>query len=756
MDNENVDADNDRSSLREAVEMAGLGRGDERDSASQSKQTLAIPRKPIQKSISSHFRENISPTSPTAPSRVVFPDIEMVSPESLRERSIGEDTRSYNFDFDFVSPQSIRAPSPDPNRELPAIMEEPAVAERPVSLVSAMEEEIRDEVPKSHSNEAYQVPPPPIDNDYNPYQAIGSQVDLLKVAPAKRKGTKNWFSRYSADWWLMEFLSCLVSLLATAAIVIILKIYDGKPLSKGPHSITLNSLLAIFITIAQIGLVIPLSEALGQLKWVWFKENERSLVDFETFDEASRGPIGGMKFLRTLGFGHLASIGALISVLGLATSPITQQIISYREHLVPGTSGPLAQAARSDVFLAYNPIQGSTGVPDLSMQQAVKMGLFNAANESISASTPSCSSGNCTWPDFSSLGICSKVANVTSFLTVSPLATNLSASIGYMVDNNVTLPNGAFLQAGEMAMNITTAPNVDNSSSVSPVNGSLAFANEPNAAYTTISDHYVIWQNTAGQGQADFGAMEILLYWCVNTYSTQVTAGISSTSISSTSVNIASTNTSLTLPDSNSANGTFQQWGELAMNPSNSSDNYTVDGSANAALAAYMGTTFRGTYEIGLGGGYTTDAAQVLVSALFGEPGLAGARGQVADDMQLSGVQNLTQNIATGMTNNIRDRQFAGQAATGTSWVLETYVHVSWPWISFLIVLLVSSFAFLLATIVKTRAVKVDVMRSSALATMCALGQEVKGYMGPVDLRGSTFEKAEGLRVRLGKGATGW
>lgn len=105
---------------------------------------------------------------------------------------------------------------------------------------------------------------------------------------------------------------------------------------------------------------------------------------------------------------------------------------------------------------------------------------------------------------------------------------------------------------------------------------------------------------------------------------------------------------------------------------------------------------------------------------------------------------------------SIRDRKFVGDAATGSSFTTEFYVKVSWAWLSFLLILLASSFAFLLATIMKTRAAKVDVMRSSALATMCGLSAETKGYMGPIEVGGGTLQRAEGLRVRLQGGAMGW
>lgn len=49
----------------------------------------------------------------------------------------------------------------------------------------------------------------------------------------------------------------------------------------------------------------------------------------------------------------------------------------------------------------------------------------------------------------------------------------------------------------------------------------------------------------------------------------------------------------------------------------------------------------------------------------------------------------------------------------------------------------------------------VDVLRSSALATMCALSPEMKTHMGPAD-RNMSWQKAHEVKVRLGKGNMGW
>ena len=63
---------------------------------------------------------------------------------------------------------------------------------------------------------------------------------------------------------------------------------------------TPNGFVALFTALAQAGLMVPIYSSIGQLKWIWFRMGERPLVDFETFDEASRGPVGGLKLMGTL------------------------------------------------------------------------------------------------------------------------------------------------------------------------------------------------------------------------------------------------------------------------------------------------------------------------------------------------------------------------------------------------------------------------------------------------------------------------
>jgi Protein of unknown function (DUF3176) len=122
---------------------------------------------------------------------------------------------------------------------------------------------------------------------------------------------KAMFSRYWADWWIWEFLSLLLSFLSLSAIVITLGLYNHTPLTSWPSPMTPNAFIAIFIALAQVGLVVPVYNAIGQLKWLWFRFGERPLIDFETFDEASRGHIGGLKLIGTLKGGYVCRYKAI-------------------------------------------------------------------------------------------------------------------------------------------------------------------------------------------------------------------------------------------------------------------------------------------------------------------------------------------------------------------------------------------------------------------------------------------------------------
>jgi hypothetical protein len=141
---------------------------------------------------------------------------------------------------------------------------------------------------------------------------------------AEYNTSQNIFKR-----WLFEILSWSISALCMAAIVAIYVHLKDKPISLSRSGMLLTT-ANVLGKIASAALIVPTSEALGQLKWNWFHDS-KAMWDFEIFDKASRGPWGALMLLfRTRGR-SLAALGALLIVLLLAIDTFFQQVIDFPE-----------------------------------------------------------------------------------------------------------------------------------------------------------------------------------------------------------------------------------------------------------------------------------------------------------------------------------------------------------------------------------------------------------------------------------------
>lgn len=99
--------------------------------------------------------------------------------------------------------------------------------------------------------------------------------------------------------WEWEILSCLVSLFALGLIVIMAIFLVGRSPTTWPMDLTPNTVVSLLGEVSKAAVLFPVAEAIGQLKWLWFKTGERRLTDFELYDLASRRPTGSVKLLLT-------------------------------------------------------------------------------------------------------------------------------------------------------------------------------------------------------------------------------------------------------------------------------------------------------------------------------------------------------------------------------------------------------------------------------------------------------------------------
>ncbi|KAF7185907.1 hypothetical protein HII31_12780, partial [Pseudocercospora fuligena] len=213
-------------------------------------------------------------------------------------------------------------------------------------------------------------------------------------------------------WW-PESLPMLGSAAFLVAIAAVLLAFHGKPLETWnmPWQIRPNTLVSILMTLCRLTMLVVVAECLSQLKWVYFQQRPHPLTHFQVFDDAS---------LSLHWTAIAASLGALITIMALAMEPFTQQVLSYVPQNVTENNAVLWQATAYDhgtlqtVMNSDEPFLGPAYGQDGTsvMTGAILASLSNATG----SMNFECKTGNCTWTEFSSLGVCSSCTNVSSQL----------------------------------------------------------------------------------------------------------------------------------------------------------------------------------------------------------------------------------------------------------------------------------------------------------------------------------------------------
>ena len=173
-------------------------------------------------------------------------------------------------------------------------------------------------------------------------------------------------------------------------------------------------------------MLVAVTESISQLKRDHFHERPATLDRFQSFDEASRGPWGSFRFLTISRFkALLASLGAIITICGLAIEQMAQQILEFpsRDVVLLDDTAMLGMA---DTYYsrAFQGTGDSTGDADLmaavgsstallSWQSSVINGLVGRV-AAVNFTCPAIATG-CRWPDFMTLSICSQCKTITEY-----------------------------------------------------------------------------------------------------------------------------------------------------------------------------------------------------------------------------------------------------------------------------------------------------------------------------------------------------
>ena len=293
-----------------------------------------------------------------------------------------------------------------------------------------------------------------------------------------------------------------------------------------------------------------------------------------------------------------------------------------------------------------------TPYPALPMRGAVQNALLSQ-NSAILDLQPPCSTGNCTWPSYRSLAICARYANVTSSLksrnvsAPSPLGgvPTIEVLQWYLSEQNSLLDEGfnLFNYSSVAKTNpIISIPDDDTTGHAIALNFTDSVAFKDSAL--PVADVFMIYGTSEDDASnpAAFSAIEFVLEWCVQDFTTGVTNGESTTQRQDSFRNFST-------PDPH------EPFESLTATPNDGDHQiYTVDPSTHYTFQHYFRDILQGTANrtaVTGDSGFqtiTNDATQAFFQPfnIFGDKVDGPGRGAGP-----SGLQTIIDNIATGMTN---------------------------------------------------------------------------------------------------------
>lgn len=205
----------------------------------------------------------------------------------------------------------------------------------------------------------------------------------------------------------------------------------------------------------------------------------------------------------------------MIVILALAMSPFAQQIVVYRSREAVAMANPHSSINTALNYTWVLPGDPSSRtpqfVPILPMKAAVWGGLFAADPNPVPPYD--CPTGNCTWPDFSTLAVCSSCVSMTDFMQRDCANNNGNSS-----DCGWSLPNGAKLNGSSAVFSMTPA--------VPSINGDMSYSTIVKLTFMgTEAQNKETTNQLTGSGIVQPWAEQCTLQYCVQDMHTYVTNG---------------------------------------------------------------------------------------------------------------------------------------------------------------------------------------------------------------------------------------
>lgn len=489
-------------------------------------------------------------------------------------------------------------------------------------------------------------------------------------------------------------------------------------------------------------------------------------------------------------------VGAAATLLAFAFDPFVQNLLSYYNKTVEDTSllAELPRALEYTFGSIYN------GDLDTKMKSAIIGGY--SLSPGFDVPEYYCASGNCTWTDTSTLGVCSRCADVSSHLVKKCTVLNYTSSdvtayspiLMAKIHCTLTLPNGFSLDSSPNPTRNVHA-NVTVKEQYAPGFAPMVYSNytEPialiHSIYANSNDlrayHKPMDKNTT------FYANDCVLVPCVQTYDTTLNSAAGSLGSGVTSLfNDKVTNE---YDNYDYIEGTMESPKSGAwVRPHSdqlSGQNFHMGWNSMFQMNGYLQSVIPGTVESDTSETtpyfYNTLPVRssvyryslFLQNVFSTDPKTLCGRRTHSGPWESLRFQCAIENVATGITVRIRNaisdpgsitigpnsatddetlanfQKSSPLIAYGKTMVSTTYISVTWYWLALPIALWVLAVVMFVGTVWKTRRAGVRTWRTSTLAPLflgMGIGEEQKREVEQHPMTAEGLQKkAEELQVRL-------
>lgn len=333
----------------------------------------------------------------------------------------------------------------------------------------------------------------------------------------------------------------------------VLSKFDQQSVPDWPLKVTLNTMLSFLVTLAKAAFMFPVSIAISRAQWSWFLQ-ERPLYDFHVFDQASRGTWGSLVLLWRICGSHFIALGAILMVVSTLTSPVTQLAINYGVRDVVASGEANTFAVRT-IMSPQDAIGWAThrSVSVTTLGDSMDITGFIGPVSPLGAF---CSTGNCTFDRYQSLGICMEMANISSQLHIQEFQ-----DLGPLQMSFLGIPNDSYIFPGEKIWKaslpgdyeMTHQSKLEVVTDLLTGNDSFGFQNNGTLLRTRIAslvliytvpvihnipsdvpypvdlERLVKWMPADPEIQHE--ALEVIFYLCVQSYETSFRKGVETTSM---------------------------------------------------------------------------------------------------------------------------------------------------------------------------------------------------------------------------------